>query len=214
MRASGGAIESFSIDGDGGCSYQVIGGDADKAGLVSGSAAVGICGSGLLDIAGELVRTGVIEASGRFTAPEPDARGLYKRLKQREGTYAFYLNDTVCLTQQDIRQIQLAKGAIRAGIETLLAHFSIRAADVDTVEIAGSFGYHLNEESLINTGLLPPDFRGKIRFAGNTSLSGATAFLLNTGFREKMEGLVTRIDTIDLAKDPRFERRFVRHLGF
>jgi uncharacterized 2Fe-2S/4Fe-4S cluster protein (DUF4445 family) len=209
MRAGKGAVESFHINADGVCSYRVIGGGE------SGEAA-GICGSGLLDMAGELVRTGVIEANGRFAAPEPGACGsaLYERLKRAEGKSAFYINDKVCLTQQDVRQIQLAKGALRTGIEMLLARFNIGAADVDTVEIAGSFGYHLSEESLMNTGLLPPDFRGKVRFAGNTSLSGAAAFLLNTGFREKMEGLATHIHTVDLAKDPQFENLFMRYLSF
>ncbi|MDR1278542.1 MAG: ASKHA domain-containing protein [Treponema sp.] len=213
MRASRGALESFRINADGECSYQVIGGgetgEQGEAGEV-----LGICGSGLLDITGELVRTGVIGASGRFSGREQEGGALHKRLGTKDGKNAFFITPKVCLTQQDVRQLQLAKGAIRAGIETLLAHFHISAADVDTVRIAGAFGYHLNEESLINTGLLPPAFRGKVEFAGNTSLSGAAAFLLNTGLREKMERLVKNVDTVDLAKDPRFETFFIRYLDF
>jgi uncharacterized 2Fe-2S/4Fe-4S cluster protein (DUF4445 family) len=205
MRAHRGAIETFHINAEGACSYQVIGGGEAR----------GICGSGLVDIAGELVRTGRIEPGGRFAVPGEEPRSAVPRyIRQKDGKSAYYITATVCLTQQDVRQIQLAKGAIRAGIETLLARFNISAADVDTVEIAGSFGYHLNESSLIHIGLLPPDFGGKVRFAGNTSLSGAAAFLLNTGFRKKMEELVSRIDVPDLAKDPRFESLFVRHLEF
>jgi uncharacterized 2Fe-2S/4Fe-4S cluster protein (DUF4445 family) len=96
----------------------------------------------------------------------------------------------------------------------LLAHFSITAADVDTVEIAGSFGYHLSESSLLSIGLLPPAFAGKVRFVGNTSMSGAMAFLLNTGFRDKMSRMVKQIDTVELAKDPEFERTFIGYLRF
>jgi uncharacterized 2Fe-2S/4Fe-4S cluster protein (DUF4445 family) len=208
MRAGKGALESFHINPAGECSYQVIGGETGEV--------LGICGSGLLDITGELVRTGIIGASGRFTTEDHDAWGgaLCKRLGTKDGKRAFYITPQVCLTQQDVRQLQLAKGAIRAGIETLLAHFHTNAADVDTVLIAGSFGYHLNEESLINTGLLPPAFRGKVKFAGNTSLSGAAAFLLNAGFREKMAGLVKTVDTVDLAQDPGFEDFFIRYLDF
>jgi uncharacterized 2Fe-2S/4Fe-4S cluster protein (DUF4445 family) len=202
MRAHRGAVESFRIDAKG-AAYQVIG----------GGEALGICGSGLLDIAGELVRTGRIEPNGRF-APKKSGGAPQKGLGQKDGKSAYYITGTVCLTQQDVRQIQLAKGAIRAGIEALLARFQIRAADVDRVEIAGSFGYHLNEKSLLIIGLLPPEFGGKIRFAGNTSLSGAAAFLLNTGFRKKMEALIPRIDAVDLAKDPQFDELFVRHLEF
>jgi uncharacterized 2Fe-2S/4Fe-4S cluster protein (DUF4445 family) len=206
MRAHAGAVESFQIDAEGRPAFQVIGGGEAR----------GICGSGLLDIAGELVRTGLIESSGRFAAPKnggPRAAPP-KGLGRKDGKSAYYITPTVYLTQQDVRQVQLAKGAIRAGIETLLAHFCISAADVQTVVIAGSFGYHLNEESLINTGLLPPEFGGKVRFAGNTSLSGAAAFLLNTGFRKKMEDLVPRVDAVDLSGDPDFEDRFIRYLDF
>jgi uncharacterized 2Fe-2S/4Fe-4S cluster protein (DUF4445 family) len=206
MRASNGSVESFHIDDDGSFLFKVIG----------GGEATGICGSGLLDIAGELVRTGVIGANGRFVPPE---QGLYsEKLKQfvgkKDGKPAFFVTGNVYLAQKDIRQIQLAKGAIRTGIEMLLAHFNISAADVDTVEIAGSFGYHLSETSLLSLGLLAPAFAGKIRFVGNTSMSGAVAFLLNTGFREKMCRLVKQIDTIELAKDPAFEKKFISYLGF
>jgi uncharacterized 2Fe-2S/4Fe-4S cluster protein (DUF4445 family) len=197
MRAHQGAIESFRIDAEGRPSYQVIGGGEAR----------GICGSGLLDIAGELVRTGLIEPSGRFASPP-------KGPERKDGKSAYSLSPAVRLTQQDIRQVQLAKGAIRAGLETLLARFGISAGGVDAVEIAGSFGYRLNEKSLINTGLLPPEFEGKVRFVGNTSLSGARAFLLNTGFRKKMEDLAPRVEALDLSRDPRFEERFIQYMDF
>jgi uncharacterized 2Fe-2S/4Fe-4S cluster protein (DUF4445 family) len=206
MRASNGSVESFHINEDGTFSYKVIG-DVE---------ATGICGSGLLDIAGELVRTGVIGTSGRFISPEQSLsnEALKKFIDKKDGKPAFFITDEVYLAQKDIRQIQLAKGAIRTGIEMLLAHFSITAADVDTVEIAGSFGYHLSETSLLSIGLLPPAFAGKVRFVGNTSMSGAMAFLLNTGFRDKMSRMVKEIDTVELAKDPEFERTFIGYLRF
>jgi uncharacterized 2Fe-2S/4Fe-4S cluster protein (DUF4445 family) len=215
MRASNGSVESFHINEDGTFSYKVIG----------GVEATGICGSGLLDIAGELVRTGVIGTSGRFISPEQNLdhgtptegsplEGLKKFIDKKDGKPAFFITGAVYLALKDIRQIQLAKGAIRTGIEMLLAHFSITAADVDTVEIAGSFGYHLSESSLLSIGLLPPAFAGKVRFVGNTSMSGAVAFLLNTGFRDKMSRMVKQIDTVELAKDPEFERTFIGYLRF
>jgi uncharacterized 2Fe-2S/4Fe-4S cluster protein (DUF4445 family) len=205
MRASQGAIESFSIADDV-VSYTVIGDDA----------ITGICGSGLLDIAGELVRTGVIGRNGRFTNPDSEtiAPALLKKIRSHDGKNAFFITDTVYLSQKDIRQIQLAKGAIRCGIEMLLAHFNMAACDVDTLEIAGSFGYHLNEASLLNIGLLPPAFAGKTAFVGNTSMSGATAFLLNTGFRSQMADLVKTIDVVELANDESFEKNFITYLSF
>jgi uncharacterized 2Fe-2S/4Fe-4S cluster protein (DUF4445 family) len=211
MRASQGAIESFNI-ADGVFSFKVIGENAGWGEIPI----TGICGSGLLDIAGELVRTGLVGRNGRFinAGNGNAAPPLADRIRLREGKNAFFITDDVYLSQKDIRQIQLAKGAIRCGIEMLLAHFNMTADDVDSLEIAGSFGYHLNEASLLNIGLLPPAFAGKTAFVGNTSMSGAAAFLLNTGFRSRMAELVKGIDVVELANDEKFEKNFIRHLSF
>jgi uncharacterized 2Fe-2S/4Fe-4S cluster protein (DUF4445 family) len=206
MRASRGAIESFVIDG-GECSFEVIGGPQDRT-------AAGICGSGLLDMAGELVRTGLVGKNGRFAKPGEAGNALSLKFRPLEGKNAFFVTDTVYLTQNDIRQIQLAKGAIRCGIEMLLANFGMDAAAVDSVEIAGSFGYHLRESSLLNIGLLPPRFAGKIAFVGNTSMTGSIALLMNTDLRARMRDLIPRIDKVDLSNDQSFERTFVKHLTF
>jgi uncharacterized 2Fe-2S/4Fe-4S cluster protein (DUF4445 family) len=206
MRASSGAIEAFTVKADGSYSVKVIG----------GVEASGICGSGLLDIAGELVHSGVIDKNGRFVPPEAGSYSpeLKKKMKPLEGKNAFFITDAVYLTQKDIRQIQLAKGAVRCGIEMLLSRFAIAAESVNEVIISGSFGYHLNETSLINIGLLPPQFAGKISFAGNTSLSGAVAFLLNTGFREDMKKTAAKVDKVELSQDAGFERKFIKYMGF
>ncbi|MDR0583659.1 MAG: ASKHA domain-containing protein [Treponema sp.] len=214
MRASAGAIESFAINDDGSCVYAVIGGGKNSL------KAAGICGSGLLDIAGELVRTGVIDSRGRFVLPDKGSYAalLKERMGQVEGKNAFFITDDVYLAQKDIRQIQLAKGAIRCGIEMLLSRFGTEnqgmEGEIDQTIIAGSFGYHLNEESLLNIGLLPPRCRGKISFAGNTSLSGAEAFLLNTSFRRKMKEVTALVEKIELAQDAEFERTFIKYMGF
>jgi uncharacterized 2Fe-2S/4Fe-4S cluster protein (DUF4445 family) len=211
MRAGAGAVESFAIKGDGSCVYAVIGGRENSPG-----AAAGICGSGLLDIAGELVRTGVIDSRGRFVPPDKGnySARLKERMGQVEGKNAFFITGDVCLAQKDIRQIQLAKGAIRCGIEMLFSRFGVNAGDIDEIIIAGSFGYHLNENSLLNIGLLPPECGGKISFAGNTSLSGAEAFLLNASFRRKMQEVTARVEKIELAQNAEFERTFIKYMGF
>ncbi|MDR2516124.1 MAG: ASKHA domain-containing protein, partial [Spirochaetaceae bacterium] len=218
MRAGRGAIDSFTIEGDE-CVFTVIG----------GGEAEGICGSGLFDIAGELARTGVVEKNGRFAGPEKTGGRLGARLlpppeepspqggaspDTKGGKIAFYITGTVYISQKDIRQIQLAKGAIRCGIDMLLSRFGLAPSGVDAVEIAGSFGYHLRETSLLDTGLLPPEFAGKITFAGNTSLAGAAAFLLNRHFRGRMRNLAAAVETVELADDPAFEKNFVRCLAF
>jgi uncharacterized 2Fe-2S/4Fe-4S cluster protein (DUF4445 family) len=209
MRASNGAIEAFAIEEEGSVAIKVIGGGKN-------SGALGICGSGLLDIAGELVKKGLIGSNGRFLPPEnaPYPEALKKRMKEKEGKKAFFITEHIYLAQKDIRQIQLAKSAIRTGIEALLRHFNLSVQDVTKVAIAGSFGYHLREESLINIGLLPGEFAGKVIFIGNTSLSGAAAFLLNADFMGKMERLVTAIHTVELVKNENFEKEFIKYMAF
>jgi uncharacterized 2Fe-2S/4Fe-4S cluster protein (DUF4445 family) len=220
MRASTGAIEAFSIEEDGSLSFRLIG--EDGAAQPEDSAA-GICGSGLLDIAGELVRTGVINKRGRLAPPEDapngvprgaEAEKLAARVRPVDEKPAFFITDKVYIGQKDVRQIQLAKSAIRCGIELLLARFGNNAGDVDRVIIAGSFGYHLNEKSLINIGLLPEQFAGKVSFAGNTSLGGAAALLVSAPLRERIKETAVRVEKVELAMDAGFESAFIEYMGF
>ncbi|MDR3182561.1 MAG: ASKHA domain-containing protein [Planctomycetaceae bacterium] len=203
MRAGNGAVESFHIEENGTVSFQVIGNEEYPL------SAVGICGSGLLDITGELVRSGIIGKSGRFSVTANS-----DRLREKDGKKTFFITDSVYLTQNDVRQIQLAKGAIRSGIESLLTALNLTADEVQQVEIAGSFGYHLNEKSLLDIGLLPAAFKDKVKFVGNTAQSGGIAFLLNTDCREKMCSAVTEIRKIELANNEGFEKLFVASLAF
>jgi HAMP domain-containing protein len=184
--------------------------------VIGGTSAIGICGSGLLDIAGELVRVGIIGKNGKLASPKTVTIGalLEQYLIEKEGKVCFEVAKGVYLTQKDIRQIQLAKGAIRAGIEALLRHMEIRIDEVVTVLIAGSFGYHLRESSLINIGLLPKEFAGKIKFIGNTSKSGGKALLLNTDLREKAANIVKEVVVVELSKSEGFEKLFVDAMSF
>ena len=205
MRAAKGAGEYFDIT-ETGITVKTIG----------GSKAEGICGSGLLDIVGELVRTGVIGKNGRFVKKEKASlpEFLSERLQEYHEKTGFLVAEEVFLTQKDIRQVQLAKGAVRSGIEFLMKQQGITAGEVDRVLIAGSFGFHLRSESLINIGMLPREFEGKIEYVGNTSKTGGAAFLLNRGFREEALDMVSKIKTIELADDPDFEKVFVECLNF
>ncbi|MDR0721449.1 MAG: ASKHA domain-containing protein [Treponema sp.] len=210
MRASRGAIASFCVH-KGIPSYELIGGNAS-----GDDPPAGICGSGLLDITGELLREGVIGKNGRFVPPETGVyhEALGNCMGQQDGKSAFFITQKVYLAQRDIRQIQLAKGAIRCGIEMLLARFSMKAEAIDSVEIAGSFGYHLKAANLLSIGLLPAAFTGKLVFLGNSSLTGGMAFLMHTGFRSKMIELVKRVDSVELVNDKAFERTFIKYLSF
>ena len=206
MRAGQGAIEFFEIGEHGNIRMKVI----------EDTEATGICGSGLLDIVGELAAKGILNRNGRFVEPESEGipEVLSERLVKQEGKTAFKLTGNVFLSQKDVRQVQLAKGAVRAGIEFLLESKGVRAADVDRILIAGSFGYHLRASSLIHIGLLPEEFQGKIEFIGNTSKSGGQAFLLNRAYRTEMEERVGRVEVLELANYKDFDKVFVKCLNF
>jgi len=201
MRAGSGAIERVEISNED-ISVQVIGGDK----------ATGICGSGLIDAAGEFVVNNIVGKNGRFAPPESAA--FSSNFIKVDGKTAFRLTEEVYLTQNDIRQIQLAKGAIRAGIEFLLKERCTSPETVDSVLIAGSFGYHLRAQSLINIGLLPREFAGKIEFVGNTSGTGGKAFLLDRRFRGQMEEKVKKVGALELANMDGFDRLFVKCLNY
>jgi uncharacterized 2Fe-2S/4Fe-4S cluster protein (DUF4445 family) len=159
---------------------------------------------------------GIIGRSGRLTAPKPGASNqvLAGRILKIDGGSAFHLHEHVLLSQKDIRQVQLAKGAIRAGIELLLQKVGLKAGDLDRVLIAGSFGFHLREGSLLTLGLLPPETAGKVSFVGNTSRSGAEMLLLNQRIRSRLQQTVEQVDVIDLARNPAFERLFMEMMSF
>jgi len=201
MRASRGAVELVSL-GEHGIRVETI----------AGSDAVGICGSGLLDVVGELAAKGGLDKNGRFqnNGNQP-WRDQWECL---DGKPIFRIAGPVYLTQKDVRQVQLAKGAIRTGIEMLLKAAKVGAAQVDRVLIAGSFGFHLRTASLIHLGLLPKEFSDRVEFVGNTSKSGAEAFLLNRDTREEMRQTVAQVEVLELANDPAFEKSFIRSLQF
>lgn len=207
MRAGNGAMERFEVHGNGTLSMATIG----------DGALTGICGSGLIDLIGELVAGGAIQPSGRLADPVRSngiSPILKERLRKKDGKQVFFLTPEVYLSQKDVRQVQLAKGAIRTGIEFLLSQAGMDAGKVDRVLIAGSFGYHLREQSLINIGLLPAEFSGKIDFVGNTSKSGGHVFLTSQGYRDKMKRITADVDVLELANYKDFDRVFMRNMGF
>lgn len=205
MRATRGAVDRCHIAQDGTLRFSTI----DEA------PAEGICGSGLIDLTAELVRVGLIGPRGNLQRTLPDTLGgLREHLREREGKAVFSLGGSVILTTGDIRQVQLAKGAIRTGIELLLRHAGVEAANLKRIYIAGSFGYHLSPQSLFELGLLPRECTGRISFLGNTAHSGAQQLLLAATRRRELDSLSARVKGVELASSPDFEREFVQRLGF
>ena len=197
-RAVPGAIDSVILGDDKVPQFTTIG----------GLAPVGICGSGLVDLVAVLVGSGLIAPSGAFN-PEAD-----KRLTARLHGDRYHLTDKVFLSQKDIRQVQLAKSAAITGILTLLSEAGRSVADLEHIIVAGSFGYHLNPESLKRIGLLPGRVHGQITFVGNSSLSGASLAMLNQEILREMERLAPLIQVLDLSSHPDFRDYFISHLDF
>ncbi|MFZ4858678.1 MAG: ASKHA domain-containing protein [Desulfuromonadaceae bacterium] len=204
MRAADGAVERVSFKSGG----------TLEIGIIGEIEPVGICGSGLMDLVAMLIKEKIIAKSGRFDTPEGTPVELLERLEGEGAGRSFRIAPQVSLTQKDVRQVQLAKGAIRAGIELLLSRAEVSSAQLDRILIAGSFGYHLSEESLLILGLLPPDAAGKISFLGNTSRSGGELLLLNSHLRDELAEIVSQVTSVELAADPAFERVFVEAMKF
>jgi uncharacterized 2Fe-2S/4Fe-4S cluster protein (DUF4445 family) len=200
MRAALGAVDAVTAN-DGGWTLHAIG-DVP---------AIGICGSGLIDLVSCLVKNGAIGRNGRF---ETKAAAPVGNWDEREGRCLLRLSDGVVLTQKDVRQVQLAKAAIRAGLDALLAEAKVRRQDVERVLVAGSFGYHLRPDSLAGSGLLPGSLAAKVEVVGNTCKAGAVTLLTNNGARRELQVVAARVRSIELANDVTFARRFVDQMAF
>lgn len=172
---------------------------------ISDAAPVGICGSGVLELVSELLRAGILDASGL--------------LEERYRECGFLLGKTasgepIVFTQGDVRALQLAKGAIRAGIEALLAAAGVHASEVAHIYLAGGFGVRMDETAAIGIGLLPEEFRGRIQAVGNSSLSGAVFAGGCARLDAACEALLAQCRQVTLAEQPEFEENYVRYMNF
>jgi uncharacterized 2Fe-2S/4Fe-4S cluster protein (DUF4445 family) len=204
MRAASGAIEKVVLRN----------GEVDLQ-VISGSTPIGLCGSGLIDAVAELAREAIVDRNGRLAKP---GSAVFEKWQHHfevvDGRTRFRLAENVSLTQQDIRQVQLAKAAIRAGIDMMLKSCALDPDDIDRVFIAGSFGMHLQVSSLVTLGLLPESFADRVEFLGNTSGSGAVAFLLDRSLRDEAVSIIKDMSVLELSREPVFEQIFLKALAF
>lgn len=202
MRAAPGAIERFRLV-HGQPEYQTIGAEPP----------VGLCGSGIVDILAELVRAGIVDRQGRMHE--------HPRVREVDGVREFVLvgedpshtghgadRQAIVFTQPDVRQLQLAKGAIRTGIDLLLATRGLRADQVDSVLIAGAFGTYIDLASAITIGLLPRLPLERFRQVGNAAGMGAKLALISRQHREGAQALASCIHYLELATHPLFSSTF------
>jgi uncharacterized 2Fe-2S/4Fe-4S cluster protein (DUF4445 family) len=218
MRAADGAVEGIRIDEtiEGGVSLQVIG-DVESQ---------GICGSGLVDAVSELVRTGLLDSSGRFVTDERAkeiAPHVADRLTAIGQERVFVLHrpeptsppeETVYLSQRDVRELQFAKGAIATGWTLLLEQLGLEHSDVQQVLLAGSFGSYLSPAAAVRIGLVPKIPVLRIVSAGNVAGEGAKMSLLSIRERAGALALLEEVAYVELSDRTDFNDRFVDLLAF
>ncbi len=165
---------------------------------IGGRPAAGICGSGAVDAVAALLAVGALDESGYLTGGED----------------AYPLAEGVRFTQRDIRQIQLAKSAIRAGVEALLHRAGLCRDRLTQTAIAGGFGSYLDLRSAASIGLLPRELVGRCRVLGNAALSGASMLLRRRALEEESLWLARRAESLDLASDPIFMEQYIEQMLF
>ena len=207
MAALDGAIERFEIRDDG-FDFKTINAGEPR----------GICGSGLLDLVAGFLEIGLINPKGKFNDKFKMPEFWQKRFDEDKKEVVIFSEDKaenkISLTQKDVRQLQLAKGAIRAGIEVLAARLDIKLSEIHRVYLVGGFANYLDPDNTILIGMLPEIFKGKIIQFGNGSGAGASLYLLDRDLEDIVEELKERIKYIELSKDAEFQEKFIEELNF
>lgn len=187
MRGTEGAIDHVWLEnGEVRCS------------VIGGGKALGICGSGLIDAIAVGLEMGLLNKRGRIQNEEHILR----------------LTEDIYLTQDDIRQVQLAKGAIYAGIFLMAKQLGLEVKDIEKVQLAGAFGSFLNPKSACRMGLLPEELLEKIEAVGNAAGSGAKLLACDDSLLPLTEKLTQTIEFLELASLPEFSRTFAKSMNF
>lgn len=179
---------------------------------IGGAAPKSICGSGIIDAVATMLQAGVVDETGAFE--EPPAGPLEAEVTEYKGHPALHVAGEVLFTAEDVRKVQLGKGAIRAGIETLLSHAGVDAAQVETLYIAGGFGNYLDIGSAAAIGLVPPALAPKTIPIGNAALAGAAMMLQDGTLEAAASGIAQGADTVDLGTNPVFMDNYMRYMMF
>ena len=183
--------------------------------VIGGGEAKGLCGSGLIKLLALLLEKGLVDETGWLLPPEEAPAGYEKWLSEDEnGNGCFHLSSAVFLSAADVRQLQLAKAAVAAGIQVLLEEAGLTAGEIDRVYLAGGFGTHLDPEAAVAIGMLPEELAGKTVSVGNSALAGAAMALLDGQSRAAMDEIQSKCKYIELSGDSRFNRAFPQHMMF
>jgi len=203
MRSAPGAIESVEINGH-----------AVRFKTIGSAPPIGICGSGVLDATAQLYLAGIVSPTGKMHTSHP-------RVRVREGKPEFVLAEepepggtAVVFTQRDVRSVQLAKGAIRAGIEYLLEQAHLTFEQIDQIIIAGAFGNYINLSSALAIDMLPALPLDRFAQVGNAAGIGAKLALVSFPHRATAQSLARASQYLELAGSARFNRLFMNSMRF
>jgi len=207
MRASKGAIEKIDLlDGKIICR------------TIENAAPAGFCGSGLIDAMALLVEQGIVEDTGRIKdkseLPSELPAEIKEKVIEHENGNEFVFTGSISLNQKDVREIQLAKGAMLAGIEILMKELGIKAEDIVEVLLAGAFGNYIRAEKALAIGLIPQVELKKIIFCGNAAEEGARKALVSLELRKDVEEIAKKTKYIDLSASPLFQDIFAEAMMF
>lgn len=211
MRAFTGAIDRAEITPDG-----------VELGVIGGGKPHGICGSGLLDIVAAMLKHGVIDDSGRFADDDelPEylramvtGNGAERRLVLARGSDSASGKE-IAVTQKDVREVQLAKAAIAAGVKTVLRELRISFSQLDGVMLSGAFGNYASEESLCTVGLLPRECAGKIVHIGNAAGEGAKLAAINYNEYKRAVKIAENAEYLELATNKTFQELYIEEMAF
>lgn len=218
QRAAAGAIERVRIDPQTlEPRFKVIGSDlwSDQAGFEEVAATIGvsgICGSGIIEVIAEMYLAGIITTDGVIDGTMAAANSRIFA-DGRTWTYKLWAGDSVVsVTQNDVRQIQLAKAALYAGVKLLMDRLGLAA--VDRIRLAGAFGSNIDVKYAMVLGLIPDCDLTKVSSAGNAAGTGARIALLNNQARQVIETVVRDIEKVETAVEPKFQDYFVDAMAF
>ncbi len=210
MGGVSGAISEFKITDENLFHYETI--DSKDP--------IGICGSGLIDIVVEMAENKIIESTGSFNEMENGI--LENKITKYKNMKALKISESkeneegnsVFLTQKDVREVQLAKGAIAAGINILLKEAGIKYKDLNNIYLAGGFGSFINSKNACKIGLLPNNMEDKIIKIGNGAGLGAKTYMMDKKQKEKAENLAKKTEYIELSLRQDFQEEFVNSMEF
>ena len=205
MPASPGAISKVSYE-DGAVKLQVIG-DASP---------IGVCGTGIIDAAALMVRLGVVDETGYLLDADELDDPVAAYVGEEDGGNVFYLTSdhSIYITQTDVRNLQLAKAAVCAGIFTMMEFADVKVEDIESLQIAGGFGAYLNLASAAAIGLFPKELLPLAQSVGNTSGEGATALMVSSIARDREAEIVEKCDYLELSTSSEFNEFYIQMMEF